>query len=104
MNKIEEKLLTRTQVAGIVLATIVAVVGVTAALFAVFKVLGLVHQPLRSWLVIVVAQGVVLAGHGVVVVYERRGHRLPLVRRLLGAVGLAVVAWAVYLLATGRLV
>ncbi len=59
---------------------------------------------MRSWLLIVVAQGVVLAGHGVVVVYERRGHQLPLVRRLLGAVGLAVVAWAVYLLATGRLV
>lgn len=55
------------------------------------------------WWVIVVAQGVVIAGHSVVMVFERRGHRLRPVRLVLGAIALAVIAWAAYLQVTGRL-
>lgn len=55
------------------------------------------------WRVIVGAQGIVLAGHAVVMVFERRGHRLLPVRLVLGAIALALVAWAAYLQVTGRL-
>jgi hypothetical protein len=43
MDRIEDKQLSRSQVAGIIIATLVAAIGMTAALFAIFKALGLLH-------------------------------------------------------------
>ena len=43
IDRIEDKQITRTQVAGIVITTLLAAIAVTAALFAIFKTLGLLH-------------------------------------------------------------
>ena len=43
IERIEDKLLSRTQVMGIVITSVVAAIGVVAALSAIFKALGLLH-------------------------------------------------------------
>ena len=43
IGRIEDKLLSRTRVMGIVITSVVAGIGVVAALLAIFKALGLLH-------------------------------------------------------------
>lgn len=43
IERIEDKLLSRTQVIGIVITSVVGAIGVVAALLAIFKALGLLR-------------------------------------------------------------